>query len=127
MNTNRAISYVCRALVLQLMVNSGGCRISQRGHQPQGSANLFSGGSRISPRWGCQLSEEGGAPTYDFAKFSQKLHEIERIWTPGRRASIALLVRSATAIIRFIWFIFLKLHENEDRKGEKARVKNFTM
>ena len=24
-----------------------------------------------------------GAPTYDFAKFSQKLHEIERIWTPG--------------------------------------------
>ena len=25
----------------------------------------------------------GGAPTYDFAKFSQKLHEIERIWTRG--------------------------------------------
>ena len=25
----------------------------------------------------------GGAPTYDFAKFSQKLHEIERIWAPG--------------------------------------------
>ena len=24
-----------------------------------------------------------GAPTYDFAKFSQKLHENERIWTPG--------------------------------------------
>ena len=22
-----------------------------------------------------------GAPTYDFAKFSQKLHEIQRIWT----------------------------------------------
>ena len=32
-----------------------------------------SGGSRISPE---------GAPTYDFAKFSQKLHEIERIWAP---------------------------------------------
>ena len=31
-----------------------------------------------------------GAPTYDFAKFSQKLHEIERIWTPGGdRASLA--------------------------------------
>ena len=25
----------------------------------------------------------GGVPTYDFAKISQKLHEIERIWTPG--------------------------------------------
>ena len=25
----------------------------------------------------------GGALTYEFAKFSQKLHEIERIWTPG--------------------------------------------
>ena len=24
-----------------------------------------------------------GAPTYDFAKFSEKLHEIERIWTLG--------------------------------------------
>ena len=23
-----------------------------------------------------------GAQTYDLAKFSQKLHEIERIWTP---------------------------------------------
>ena len=40
-----------------------------------------SGGSRISPRRGRQLP--GGAPTYDFAKFSQKLHEIKRIWAPG--------------------------------------------
>ena len=39
-----------------------------------------SGGSRISPRRGRQLS--GGAPTYDFVKISPKLHEIERIWTP---------------------------------------------
>ena len=42
-----------------------------------------SGGSRISPRRGCQLPRGGGAPTYDFAKFPQKLHEIERIWAPG--------------------------------------------
>ena len=40
-----------------------------------------SGGSRISLRWGRQLP--GGAPTYDFAKNSQKLHEIERIWAGG--------------------------------------------
>ena len=25
-----------------------------------------------------------GAPTYEYAKFSQKLHEIKRIWTGGR-------------------------------------------
>ena len=25
----------------------------------------------------------GGAPTYEFAKFSQKMHAIERIWTRG--------------------------------------------
>ena len=32
----------------------------------------------------------GGAPTYDFAIFSQKLHEIERIWAPRRgRTSLA--------------------------------------
>ena len=41
----------------------------------------ISGGSRISPRRGRQLPR-GGAPTYDFAKFSPKLHEIERIWAP---------------------------------------------
>ena len=39
-------------------------------------------------QWRIQdFPEEGastprGAPTYNFAKFSQKLHEIERIWTP---------------------------------------------
>ena len=34
------------------------------------------------PRGG-GANSQGGAPTYEFAKFSQKLHEIERIWTPG--------------------------------------------
>ena len=34
------------------------------------------------PRGG-GANSPGGAPTYDFAKISQKLHEIERIWTPG--------------------------------------------
>ena len=34
------------------------------------------------PRGG-GANSRGGAPTYDFAKFSRKLHEIERIWTPG--------------------------------------------
>ena len=33
------------------------------------------------PRGG-GANSPGGAPTYDFAKFPQKLHEIERIWTP---------------------------------------------
>ena len=40
------------------------------------------------PRGGAANSPGGGgAPTYDFAKISQKLHEMERIWTPG--ASLA--------------------------------------
>ena len=34
------------------------------------------------PRGGGAYSP-GGPPTYDFAKNSQKLHEIERIWAPG--------------------------------------------
>ena len=29
------------------------------------------------------VTVEEGAPTYNFAIFSQKLHEIERIWVPG--------------------------------------------
>ena len=46
-------------------------------------------------QWRIQdFPEEGaptprGAPTYNFTKFSQKLHEIERIWAPGGRASLA--------------------------------------
>ena len=51
---------------------------------------FFRGGGANSPG--------GGAPTYDFAKFSQKLHEIERIWAPRGEglASKILLYRSAT-------------------------------
>ena len=37
-------------------------------------------GSRISRRWGCQRSR--GAPTYKFARFSPKLHEINENFDP---------------------------------------------
>ena len=48
------------------------------------------------PRGG-GANSPGGVPTYDFVKISQKLHEIERIWTPrGGRASPAPPLRSAT-------------------------------
>ena len=41
---------------------------------------------------------QGGAWTRNFAKFSQKLHEIERIWMQrGGRASLTPPLRSATA------------------------------
>ena len=39
------------------------------------------------PRGG-GANSQGGAPTYDFAKFSQKLHEIERIWAPRGGAHV---------------------------------------
>ena len=42
---------------------------------------VTSSGSRIPRRRGRQPS--GGAPTYDFVKFCEKLHEIEKIL--GRR------------------------------------------
>ena len=47
-----------------------------------------------------------GAPTYEFAKFSRKLHEIERIWTPKGYTSLARL-RSANDPLVFS----LTLHE----------------
>ena len=56
-----------------------------------------SGGSRISPRRGRQLPGGGGAPTYDFAKFSQKMHEIEKFGPPGGGGACKILhCRSAT-------------------------------
>ena len=38
------------------------------------------------PRWVRQLS--GGEPTHDFAKFSQKLHEVEKVWTQSGEALV---------------------------------------
>ena len=59
-------------------------------------STFTSDGSRISPRGGREPSK-GGAWTRNFAKFSQKLHEIERIWTQrGGRASLTPPLRSAT-------------------------------
>ena len=46
-----------------------------------------SGGSRIPRRRGRQPS--GGASTYDFAKFCEKLHEIEKILGHGGAPSLS--------------------------------------
>ena len=50
----------------------------------------YSGGPRISPRWGRQPWVGGGPPAYHFAKFSQKLHGTERIWIRGGASKILL-------------------------------------
>ena len=56
----------------------------------------FSGGSRIFPRGGREPSRGGR----EHAKFSRKLHEIERIWTPrGGRASLTPPPRSANEVL----------------------------
>ena len=64
------------------------------------------------PRGG-GANSPGGTPTYDFVKFSRKLNEIERIWTPGGRgtASKILLCRSATDILlcRKIFFVMYEV------------------
>ena len=57
---------------------------------------LTSGGSRIPPRWGCQLP--GGVPTYDFVKkFANTAWNWKNLDPRGGRASKILLCRSATA------------------------------
>ena len=70
----------------------------------QNAIIVNNGGSRISPRWGRQTLQwggggaGGGAAAYNIAKFSQKLSEIERIWTPRKeRPSKISLCRSATS------------------------------
>ena len=54
---------------------------------------LFKNGSDPGFPVGRGADPLGGAPTYDFVKFSEKLHEIEKIL--GRRAPH----KSATAIV----------------------------
>ena len=71
-------------------------------------ATLTRGGSRIPRRRGRQPSR-GRAPTYDFAKFCEKLYEIEKIL--GRRGAHAggAPPKSATAnlkqrVLEFLFF-----------------------
>ena len=63
---------------------------------------LLGRGGRNTKQWRIQDFPEGGAWTLqggrEHAKFSWKLHEIERIWTPrGGRASLTPPPRSANA------------------------------
>ena len=59
------------------------------------------------------------APTCDFAKCSQKLHEIERIWTGGG-TSLAPL-RSATDMLAFVVF----KHQALTCPGHSCELWNF--
>ena len=53
------------------------------------------------PRGG-GANSPGGSPTYDFAKFPQKLHEIERIRPRGGGERVSRLLRSATALFSIV-------------------------
>ena len=72
---------VCKICTVKIFVNRGKIKFLNGRN-----CSLSSGGSRISPGG-------GGVPTYDFAKFSQKQHEIERIWVPGGGGGGAPLLR----------------------------------
>ena len=81
MRTGRSLT-VCWSLL------PGGGVCSAGVSAPEGSAP---GGSVADPGFarGGGANSPGGVPTYDFAKFFQKLHEIERIWAPrGGRVSL---------------------------------------
>ena len=54
------------------------------------------------PRGG-GANSPGGAPTYDFAKISQKLHEIERIWTGGARPKFYYVDPPLTGVACVRW------------------------
>ena len=73
-------------------------------------------------QWRIQDFPEGGAWTLqggrEHAKFSRKLHEIERIWTPrGGRASLTPPPRSANGIVSSLIF--------KIKQYKKANFANF--
>ena len=93
-----AISHfnVCRFIIISVVTLSEITNIKELKNPHAGLFILLSVADLGFPRRG-GANSPGEAPTYDFAKISQKLHEIERIWTPrGGRASKILLCRSAT-------------------------------
>ena len=82
-----------------------------RGLEVVYQAIICSGGSRISLRRGRQLPR-GRQHTIlpNFAKFSQKLHEIERILAPGEEGHASLVPPLDPPLI---WPIFLENYANE--------------
>ena len=52
------------------------------------------------PRGG-GANSPGGAPTYDFAKFSQKLHEIERVPCAPLRSATDLSIHSTNKLFTY--------------------------
>ena len=75
---------------------------SKKGVQAVTDPGFPRGGGANSPGW---------APTCDFAKISQKLHEIERIWTPKFYYVDPPLTRPSIVILLwrhyFIFILFL--------------------
>ena len=59
------------------------------------------GGSRIPRRRGRQPSERG-VLTYDFAKFSQKLHEMRKFWAIGGHVPGA---PPLDPLLRWVWVV----------------------
>ena len=53
--------------------------------------------------WGGGANSTGGVPTYDFAKFFPKLHEIERIWTLGEAPPLRSATENCVCIRGMYW------------------------
>ena len=74
--------------------------------------------------WGGGANSPGGAPTYDFAKFSQNCMKLTRIWNRGGRgASKILLCRSATA---YGLFPLLDLGSDSDTDTDPCIMQDFS-
>ena len=73
----------------------------------------------------------GWGPTYDFAKFSQKLHEIERIWTLRGGAFLAPPLRSANGTCGRLHDTLacgvIIILQNHQPCGDKERCKFFDL
>ena len=82
----------------------------------------------IHYQWRIQDFPEEGAPTLGgrqhtiLPNFPKKLHEIERIWTPGGRASKILLCRSATDYCGHVYIICSGRSVSDPVAGLGARI-----
>ena len=77
------------------------------------------------PRGGAPaLGWGGGGPTYDFAQLSQKLHEIERIWTIfGQISLLGDLSMKKKLLLSTVFttgFQMLKFQVTTSLKGEEG-------
>ena len=92
----------------------------------QGATQSYSVADPGFPRGG-GANSLGGAPTYEFVEFSQKLHEIERIWTPRGRGRASPVPPLDPPLLFCVYLFSISMAMNTQCEKNKCYCGDFSL